>query len=49
MKHRCTHRDGVRRAKVKLELNLAKDVKNNKRGIYKYVNQKRKVKQSASC
>jgi len=39
-------RDGVTRAKVQLELNLARDAKNNKKGFYRYVNQKRKVKQS---
>jgi len=38
--------DGVRRAKVWLELNLATDAKNNKKGFYRYVNQKRKVKES---
>ena len=39
-------RDEVRRAKVRLELNLARDAKNNKEGFYRYVNQKRKVKES---
>jgi len=39
-------RDEVRRAKVQLELNLARDAKNNKKGFYRYVNQKRKVKES---
>jgi len=39
-------RDEVRRAKVQLELNLARDAKNNKKGCYRYVNQKRKVKES---
>ncbi|KFQ61370.1 hypothetical protein N334_04214, partial [Pelecanus crispus] len=39
-------REGVRKAKVQLELNLARDVKNNKKGFYRYVNQKRKVKES---
>ncbi|KGL92594.1 hypothetical protein N301_15996, partial [Charadrius vociferus] len=38
-------RDGVRKAKVQLELNLASDTKNNK-GFYGYVSQKRKVKES---
>ncbi|KAJ7418153.1 RNA-directed DNA polymerase from mobile element jockey-like protein [Pitangus sulphuratus] len=37
-------RDVVRKAKVKLELNLTGDAKNNKKCIYGYVNQKRKVK-----
>ncbi|KFV15714.1 hypothetical protein N339_02762, partial [Pterocles gutturalis] len=39
-------RDGVRKAKAQLELNLVKDAKNNKKGFYRYVNQKRKVKES---
>ncbi|KAK4818026.1 hypothetical protein QYF61_004150 [Mycteria americana] len=39
-------RDGVRKAKVQLELNLARDAKNNKKGFYRYINQKRKVKES---
>jgi len=39
-------RDGVRRTKVWLELNLARDAKNNKKGFCRYVSQKRKVKES---
>ncbi|KAK4830766.1 hypothetical protein QYF61_013255 [Mycteria americana] len=39
-------RDGVRKAKVWLELNLARDAKNNKKGFYRHINQKRKVKES---
>ncbi|KAK4821003.1 hypothetical protein QYF61_010734 [Mycteria americana] len=39
-------RDGVRKAKAQLELNLAGNAKNNKKGFYRYVNQKRKVKES---
>ncbi|KAK4816289.1 hypothetical protein QYF61_014587 [Mycteria americana] len=39
-------RDGVRKAKAQLELNLARDAKNNKKGFYRYTNQKRKVKES---
>ncbi|KAK4830538.1 hypothetical protein QYF61_011676 [Mycteria americana] len=39
-------RDGVRKAKVQMELNLARDAKNNKKGFYRYVSQKRKVKES---
>jgi len=38
-------RDEVRRAKAQLELNLARNAKNNK-GFYMYVSQKRKVKES---
>ena len=37
--------DEVRRAKVRLELNLAKDAKNNKKSFYRYVSQKKKVKE----
>lgn len=36
----------VRKTKEKLELNLAKDLKNNK-SFYRYVNHKRKVKEGA--
>jgi len=39
-------REEVRRAKARLELNLARNVKNNKKGFYRYVSQKRKVKES---
>ncbi|PKU32216.1 rna-directed dna polymerase from mobile element jockey-like [Limosa lapponica baueri] len=38
-------RDGVRKAKAWLELHLARDTK-NKKGFYRYVSQKRKVKES---
>ena len=36
----------VRTARVQLELNLARDTKNNKKGFYRYVRQKMKVKES---
>ncbi|KFZ59181.1 hypothetical protein N338_00715, partial [Podiceps cristatus] len=39
-------RDRVRKAKACMELNLARDVKNSKKGFYRYVSQKRKVKES---
>ncbi|KFQ02734.1 hypothetical protein N329_11861, partial [Haliaeetus albicilla] len=39
-------RDGVRKTKAWMELNLARDAKNNKKGFYSYVSQKRKVKES---
>ncbi|KAK4829023.1 hypothetical protein QYF61_001798 [Mycteria americana] len=39
-------RDGVRKPKVQLELDVARDAKNNKKGFYRYINQKRKVKES---
>ena len=38
--------DGVGRAKTRLELNLARRAKNNKKGFYRYVNEKKKVKES---
>ena len=41
-------RDGVRKAKVQLELNLAKDAKNKKKGFYRYISLKRKVKKLVS-
>lgn len=31
---------------MQLELNLAKDIKNNNKGFYKYISQKRKVNES---
>ncbi|KFZ67368.1 hypothetical protein N338_13023, partial [Podiceps cristatus] len=40
-------RDGVRKAKAQLEMNLARNAKNNKKGFYRYINQKRKVKERA--
>jgi len=39
-------RDGDRKAKAQLELNLARDAKNNKKIFYRSVRQKRKVKAS---
>ncbi|XP_068520926.1 uncharacterized protein [Anas acuta] len=41
-----TCRDGIRKAKALTELNLARDAKNNKKGFYKYIGQKRKTKES---
>jgi len=41
-------RDGVRKAKAQLELNITTDAKNNKKDFYRYVSQKRKVKESIS-
>ncbi|KFR04018.1 hypothetical protein Y956_04669, partial [Nipponia nippon] len=38
-------REKIRKVKARLELNQARDVKNNK-GINRYINQKRKVKES---
>jgi len=39
-------RDEVRRAKVQLELNLARNAKSSKKGFYRYISQKRKAKES---
>lgn len=36
----------MRTAKVKLELNMANNKKNSKKVFYRYINQKRKVKES---
>ena len=40
------HREGVRRAEAQLELNLARDAKNNKKAFYRFVSQKRRVRES---
>lgn len=37
-------RDGIRKTKAQLELNLARDVKNKKES-YKYINQKRNIQE----
>ena len=39
---------GIRKAKVLLELTLARDAKNSKKGFYGCVSQKRKVKERVS-
>ncbi|KFO76748.1 hypothetical protein N303_02927, partial [Cuculus canorus] len=39
-------RDEVRKAKVHLEMNLAREVKINKKGFYSYINEKRKIKEN---
>ena len=41
-------RDGVRNAKAQMELNLARDLKNNKRGFFRYIWLKRQAKESIS-
>ena len=41
-------RDRIRKAKAQVELSLARDAKNNKKGIYRYICQKRKAKESVS-
>ena len=37
-------RDATRKAKVHLELNLARDVKDNKKGFFKHISSKRKTR-----
>jgi len=37
-------RDAKRKAKAHLEMKLARDVKNNKKGFFKYINSKRKTR-----
>jgi len=37
-------RDATRKAKAHLELNLARDVKNNKKGFFNYISSKRKTR-----
>jgi len=38
-------RDGVRKAKDQLEMDLARGAKNNKKGFYRYINQKNKIQE----
>ena len=37
-------REAMRKAKAHLELNLARDVKDNKKGFFKYISSKRKTR-----
>ena len=39
-------RVGVRRVMIQMELNLGRDVKNNKKGFFRYSGQKREAKES---
>ena len=39
-------RDKIRKAKAQMELNLARDVKNNKKGFYRYIGWRRQTKES---
>lgn len=41
------HRDGVKQTKVHVNLKLVKDVKDNRKGLYKYNGGKRKSKEHA--
>ena len=42
-------RDGVRKAKTSLDLDLAKGGKKIKKGFHRYLNLKRKVQDGAAC
>ena len=42
--HVC--RDRIRKANAQVELNLARDVKDNKKGFYRYIGRRRQAKQS---
>jgi len=37
-------RDGVRKARADLEINLVRNVKDNKKGFYKYIKSKREMR-----
>jgi len=39
-------RDGIRKVKAHLEMNLARDTKDSKKSFYRYVGQKRKIKEN---
>jgi len=39
-------RDATRKAKVHLELNLPRDVKDNSKGFFKYISSKRKTREN---
>ncbi|KFO69866.1 hypothetical protein N303_00632, partial [Cuculus canorus] len=41
-------REEVRKAMEQLELNLAREAKTNKKGFYRYINQRRNVKENVS-
>ena len=40
-------RDRIRKAKVQMELNLVRNVKDNMNGSYRYIGRKRQAKESA--
>jgi len=39
-------REATRKAKAHLELNLTRDVKDNKKGFFKYISSKRKTREN---
>lgn len=42
------YRDRARKAKARMEYNLARDIRGNKKGIYKYVSSKRNSRETMS-
>ena len=42
----CVCRDRIKKAKAQMELNLARDVKDNKKGFYRHIGRRRQVKES---
>ena len=40
-------RDRITKAKEQMELNLSRDVKDNKKGFYRYIGRRRQAKESA--
>ena len=40
------YRDKIRKAKAQKKMNLARDVKNNKKGFYRYIGRRRQAKES---
>ena len=43
--HVC--RDRIRKAKAQMEMNLVRDVKDNKKGFYRYIGRRRQAKESS--
>lgn len=43
------YRDGIQKDKSQMELNLVRNVKNNKKEFYKYTDQKRQAKEIVHC
>ena len=39
-------KDRIRKAKAQMEMNLARDVKDNKKGFYRYIGRRRQAKES---
>lgn len=42
------YRDRARKAKARMEYNLARDIRGNKKGIYKYISSKRNSRETMS-